>query len=745
MPPRIPQYEQRTRTPQPVGLERITVPDIRNPIAGALSNVSDGVSDFFEERKKAQDRDAYRRAESNIAAQSSWSAEKMRELEKAPLEEREKKVDEFLAEARNAWGPIRTAAGNRKEVLHFIDIAREDYLRRLDENANRIRSEAHGALTSEKFSQALADRGRTVEADPSSYQEQLDQISFSATQSLTNARAQAAMRAEAKQQLSVAALRGAIARNPAAVAADLKAENPSAPYIAALDPATRAQFLPHVEKKITEDRVDLLTEQVSQTYRDKGPGAGLATLMALEQSGETDEVKTRVRSGVRMREELLRVERRQEHKDEIIAVARAIASDRAGAQTEKIVHRLHAAGALSTDEYAQQLAAIDRSVLSQAKNNASAAEIAAALAAGLPLDPRDSDHRKYLSQAFSARTTENAPPGSGPWRATAQAMAQATRMLPDQAIAWTRQAMRSPNPEHAVAAAQFFGAVQIATPEAINHPEFDTDTKAFAGMVNSMIENGALPADAVKVARANVLELTEASRAARQKAWGSSGKDSLIHSQAAALNNLIDRDFDPGWFSAQPGATDPAAVRVAGAKQLEPDFDAQTERYFQRTGDINLARDLAWKDLTRIYGESRVNGAPMMFAFPPERYGVKSEDVQADIAALLKAHPQPGVVAGDVVIVPDAVTLRSVSDALTGAGVAPSYLVVNAKTGEPILDDRGIRQRYTLPTGDELTARVKAAQEKAEAEAKAMIEAAKVRRATINANTERALEASWRK
>lgn len=441
---------------------------------------------------------------------------------------------------------------------------------------------------------------------------------------------------------------------------------------------------------------------------------GQEALSAFVESGARPEVRDAVRRRVQEGQSLMRAERRREFVDDIARVDRAIATEDAGEDIEHLAGRLYDMGVYSVDEYSGTLAQIDRSRIAGAKANAGAAEIQAALAAGLPLDPSDKGQRDALASYFAAGT-KGLDVGTEPWRSSAIAVANQTRMLPDQALSWTRQAMRSPDPAIAAAGAQFFGAVQAAAPDAIS--QVDADTKSFASMLNAMIEAGTPKDQAVETARKNVFEVTPATREARAQAWGKSGKDSLALGSSAALTKFLDRDFDPGLFVTQPSATDPRTVRAPGSKQIEPDFTALSEQYFTRTGDIELARELAWSDIRRVYGVSQVNGSPVMMAAPPERFGITPEEVRKDIDTLLAATPQEdGTLAEDVVLTPDALTLRDVGDALRGEMIRPSYLLIG-KSGEPVLSADGLPLRYVIPGGEELSKRVRDAQAAAAAAA----------------------------
>ncbi len=453
--------------------------------------------------------------------------------------------------------------------------------------------------------------------------------------------------------------------------------------------------------------VEVETQHILSAYEQQGADAGVSALGALSQSNLSPAIQDEVRRGVSSRLSLLRDQRRQEGVDTVASIERSLANGTAGRDTASQVDDLYRRGALTPAEFGNYIGQVEASTVRRLKEDAAAREISAALAAGLPLDPGDSDHRKALSSAFTNDTREMQV-GSAPWQSVAAAYASRARMLPQQALAWTRQTMRSPDPQIAAAGAQFYGAIASTTPDAVG--EIDTDTKAFAGSVNSMIEAGTSPARAVETARATVFDLKPEVRERRKDEYREYAKQSDL-----ALANLVDRDFDPGLFTSPPSLS----------SSLAADFAGQSDRYFQKTGDIALARDLAWADLKRVYGPSRVNGEPIMIAFPPERFGVAPDEIRTDLGNFLKGNPQAdGSSSADIFVVPDAITLRQVNDALDGRPVQPSYKLVT-KSGDLLLDKHGVPKRYVLPSGEELGQRFKAAESKAAADAQALVDEAK--------------------
>ncbi|HEV7607058.1 MAG TPA: hypothetical protein VGO61_06965 [Steroidobacteraceae bacterium] len=727
---RTPQFQHRTQTPRPASLERVQVPNIDTGIGRALASVGQGLMDVGAAVHEHRQRGLFQTAETNISQQKAHEADRLRELETMPASDADGAADKLLSDSRTAWRKVRDNAGKEgTRVRHTVDLMVDGHMSEIEERVTQIRAQAHGGLVAEKLDTSINDRARAVEADPSTFTRTDAELSFNIEHSLVDQRAQAAMRDRARSQLSIAAVRGALARDPAGLAEQLKSKNPTAAFVRALDSQTRAEALALATRKAKEDRVSGYAGKIAQAYRAGDVFQGNRALQAIETSGLAEDEKDAVRTEVRSRNELLRVERRNANADALTGVYRALATDRATAATERTIHRLYAIGAYSTDEHASALAQMDAGALRRAKADAGSSEIAKALAEGRPLDPKDEKHRAGLASIFDSATNNGEKVGSGSWRATALVLADRTRMLPDQALSWARSSIRSPNAKLAAEAAVFVGAVQLKAPDALS--QLDDDTKAFAGVVNSMVESGTPADEAVSTARANLFEVRPETRDARKRAWNDAGAASFAKGSDNALSKYIDRDFDPGMFSAQPAAGDPRASRTPGSIELAPVFRDQTERYFIKTGDVALARDMAWQDVKRVFGVSQVNGSPTMMALPPERFGVKPDEVRTELGNFLKGNPQAdGSTADDIVLVPDGDTLRQLGDAMSGEAIRPGWRLVT-KTGDLVLDRNGVAKRFTIPGGEEISRRIREAEAAAEVRALEQIEAAKKHREVI--------------
>jgi hypothetical protein len=403
---------------------------------------------------------------------------------------------------------------------------------------------------------------------------------------------------------------------------------------------------------------------------------------------------------------LLRAERQAEYTDAMARLETSIAIGADYAEAEGAIETLYRRGALTPAQYGSLKERSAVSAQRSAERQASQREILATLEAGLPLDPANSKHRDFLGEAF-AMDAGSRKPDSPEWQALALGYASQVRLLPPQASSWLRSAARSPSVDVATTAASFYGSLEQQSPEAAG--SLDPDTKAFLGQMGGMIDAGASPKTAFETARANTFETRPDVLKAREEAYKPHARQT-----DAALASYIDRDFDTA-FRAQPLAS----------QTLRADFEAQTRRYFLKTGgDIELARDLAWRDVRRVYGETEVNGVRVVSAFPVEQFGVSAAEARADVADAVRGT---GIRPEDVAIVPDALTLRSVTDSLSGQAVMPSWRLVTPE-GDLVVDADGVPLRYSLPAGEELTKRIEAKRAKARADADAAIEEAKRRR-----------------
>jgi hypothetical protein len=699
--PRIPidYYQQRTSAPAPVSQPRMSVPEHFGDqgIAGALDRVGENVL-------RVQQRDDALEAQRSLSdlrmksAQLYKDAQGNAELGSDVTPTVVKGFDDLLSSTlentrtRGAKAFIRQHAPTVREGL---------FNQSLEFDAqNKI------ALRKDTLRQSVDKLQAAVQQDPDSWQRAgAEQTAIIDAMSLPPQE-----RLEARNfvyhSLKSAAAIGIAQKDPTGTLTRLADSNDA--LFGSLNAQTREAVRTHAEGQVVKQQA----AGIMKVFAGAGQDAGTRALGALEKSDLPVELQDQIRAHVNAGLSQLREQRRQERVQDLTSVETAIATDTASAQTLNAVQSLYRTGALTPSENAHYTAQIESSIVSRNANQAALQSLTDALNGGLPLDPHDPTHKKILSQAFAAEVGAT-PAGSPQWSNAAVGLASRTRMLPDQAASWARAAARSPDPKYSAASAQFLGAVQASAPDAMS--SFDNETKAFAGTVNRLIEAGTDPKLAVETARTNVFDLKPQVVEQREKTYKEGGKKSLAAGNDSALQSFIGRDFSAGWFHSNP---QPMAA-------LSADFGSQTAEYFKKTGDIGLARQLAWSDLKRVYGVSEVNGVKQVMPFPVERFGIKPEEVRKEIEATLVAHPQAdGSKPEDIMLVPDALTQRASSDLISGASVQPSYKLVT-KSGDLVVDSAGVPLRYTLPGGEELAQRFAAGQAEAHAKSQAVLESAR--------------------
>lgn len=441
--------------------------------------------------------------------------------------------------------------------------------------------------------------------------------------------------------------------------------------------------------------VDTHAASVMDAY-SHGQEAGTSALAAL--TGVPESLKDDVRGKVLEALNQRRAVAREENVDTLVAIARAEGAGTIDDKTYVDVERMYDAGAYTPEQYANQLGALDAARKRKAGDVSMVAEVQKALATGTPLDPSDPDIKKALASVFDVET-KGLEEGSPEWRTTALAFAARTRTLPKQAISWAEKMRRSPDPAQVIPASQFLSSLHETAPQALEG--VDERTRAFASLVTDTAGAGTDPKEAVDLARKIVYETPKEVAEQLQAQYRA---DKLDATSASTLDSYINDEFD-SVLSAQPTA--PLEMQAA--------FNAQTKRYFTLTrGDINKARDLAWRDIKRNYGVSEVNGTRQMMLLPPENFGVTKEMVRADLAEFVAANPPPdGSTAEDLVVVPDSLTQRAAVDFTTGLTAPPSYKVFT-RSGAPLYDSKGNVQRYYLPDSKDLAEHLKKVRAEAE-------------------------------
>jgi hypothetical protein len=626
--PSIARYEPRVPTPKArllplIQAPRITGDGLGAAIAGLGESIERGVNTIDE----ARSRELYRVTEANISAHRAWQAAQLRDLETAPADEVDERADKFLAESRQSWQGIVDRLPERSRARGFAEGVRDDAQLELVDKVERFRSTAQGLRTAQTFEQSLADRARDVEADPDSFLRNYAEHARAAEHAMLSQGAQAAQKRAAFQTLVSAATRGAIRRDPAGTLAQLQSEDPTAQYIRNLSPEERQSALKVAEAAVRDGTITDYTDKIARAYRDQGPAAGARLLARLDEVPVSEEVKDAVRNEVHARNGLLRDERRAENLEAITSLSTAIARGDPPRTAERDAYSLYRRGALSESEFVNTREAIARARQQAGDRDADRAALAEMITAGRALDPADATARKAVSTEFRERT-RNADPLSPEFVNQAVALAKQTRVVPDSAVAWARTALVSDNINAAAFGGELLARLEEAAPQSAGFA-IDERTRTLAADISSAVRAGAVPAQAVELARRNAAR-PESERERLRERYRT---EKLEGGNDEALQGFLDGDdrFDRSLIRGAPAAPEAMAA----------EFSAGVRRYFDAVGgDVVQARRLAWNDATRKWAFSTAaTGKPAIVPYAPELHGISRADVEKDFAKALADHP----------------------------------------------------------------------------------------------------------
>lgn len=427
--------------------------------------------------------------------------------------------------------------------------------------------------------------------------------------------------------------------------------------------------------------------------------AGDAAMAGLAKSGLSEVEQIAVRGKVRSGIGLLNDERRRLYADEVTSLERSITLEQPAANAEDLAVSLYRRGAYSPEQLTNVLQGIDVSRVKAAKADADANALTAIITAGGALDPKNKDHRDYVSADFS-RQVKGVQPGSQAWQVIAANTASRTGILPAPVGAFIRTSVLSGNPQKSVEAALTLDAINDANPAALEY--VDADTKSFSLQVAQMVAAGTDPEKAVEMTRKFTFEATPQLKETLKTQYAKTTKKD---DNASALGDLLDSDdrYDKSIFRGAPEA--PIGMQA--------DFDSLVERYYATTGgNLDTARALAYNDLQARWGRSTSNGKAEIMRYSPERFGISGDVIRKEIADTF------GERAKNIRLIPDAQTGRQRFD--EEGNVAPiSYSLVEMDPETGLFD--ALPDRYNLPSAADITTQVNADRARKIEEAKASV------------------------
>lgn len=704
-------YRQRSGAPSQLQLARPqTQPNALAEVGDALGAAARSAQQLQEvARQKEEERAAVFANESLMSSRAKWVEEFQKRQASATesgegfalgvLQDFDKDADERIALA-----PTRQSREFLKERLGAT---------RLSLQQDALQFEARRGI---EYKSAALDRASntartSVEFSPDKFAVVLAEQRAAIQASGLPADIQAKALESSQYSLASAAVEGVIRRDPYRALRELNNEKTDSAAVKALDFDRRQQLRNKAESEINRIEAErrssnaLLQQELSIQMQDARAAASLGLPVTVPDKSQLVAAFGPVRGEAYFKQQL----GLQEFSAEVGKLNQLsnaqlddIAKSYQPTQQTGAADQLQLSNSLraQVDQIKQARAADPVAYLRDVSPTVSAALSAATAneqGAGVALFNAVEAEKQRLGIYSASVFPKGLVPGSPEFQQAALLAANKYRQLPPEASTFAANGLKSDDPAVVAQASLLLDAANnIAPGSYTNVPE---SLRAKAALVARMISSGAAPDRAVQTA-VEALKVTPQVKQQRAEAYKPERK-----ANDSKLDSYINDTFDAGLgglFSRQPAAT----------QDLRGDFEAQVSSYFQQTGDIDVARDLAWQDLQRLWGPTEVNGVKQMARFPVERFTVTPDEVRKEIGELLAASPQAdGSSAEEVTVVADSDTLRSVTDALNGARVQPSYKMVT-KTGALVTDKDGLPLRYFVPNDEERIKRYAEQQQK---------------------------------
>lgn len=368
----------------------------------------------------------------------------------------------------------------------------------------------------------------------------------------------------------------------------------------------------------------------------------------------------------------------QANVDQLGAVHQQLANGEYGPQVEGRLHGLYKAGALSEEGLFSAMAESLRNQRAGIEHDANLKmidDIVHGQQQG-PLDPKNPDQAKAVDEYFQEHVALSGKVSDQQYAIGAAEVFRQTGILPASVQSRIRIGLMSGDAVRAASAAALAAKIQGVNPQAdafVSNPKL----AAISASINDNLKAGMTPQSAYSLAYATVNVSPEV-RKIRDQNYGKQ-----LQAQgpnALALQRALD-SATPGPFSHSP----PAPIA------MQAEFDKLTREYFDATGDLGKAREIATTQLRQNWGVSTVNGSPELMKHPIPENMVPT--VRADIAASAKDAGYSGD--------PSAIHVVPNSNTDASGGHIWSIVHVDPQTGlnDVLLDHQNRPLQYTLPAG----------------------------------------------
>lgn len=386
------------------------------------------------------------------------------------------------------------------------------------------------------------------------------------------------------------------------------------------------------------------------------------------------------------------------HVGELTAVHQQLVGGDYGPAIEGHLHSLYKAGALSEEGLFGAMAQSLRNQLGAIDHDASLKLIDDVVHGERqgPLDPKNKEQAKAVDEYFQEHLAQAGTVSDQQYAIGAAEIFRQTGILPASVQSRIRVGLMSGDPLRAATAAALADKIQKVNPEAdafVANPKLT----ALSNLINDNLKTG-MTAQAAYEMAVRTTDVPESVRKIRdanyRKALSTGGGNEK------ALQDTLDA-ATPGFFSHAPAAPN----------ALKAEFNSLTHEFYDQTGDIGKARDLAAKQLRQHWGMSSINGAPELMKYPIPDALVPA--VRADLAAAAKDTGYAG----------DPKTLRLTpngdTDASGGRVWGVTHTDPNTGLEDVLLDKNNRPVRYALPAAPDFKKAREALVEKKLADARA--------------------------
>jgi hypothetical protein len=236
------------------------------------------------------------------------------------------------------------------------------------------------------------------------------------------------------------------------------------------------------------------------------------------------------------------------------------------------------------------------------------------LTGAMPVDPNSKDDRKTIDRAFEATDlTQRLAEGDPGSAAALTSLAEKTGYIPDAASSQLRAMSVNGTPESKIFAYETAANLMREKPGILEGSDHSKRLKDDATLYETYTVDMGLAADQ---ALARIEELRTPEFEKRREALKKDAGDFLKEVRGDELA----AEFD-GWFTAAPDLG--GSPRQAGL--VTDAYRELVREHYIRTGDKEIARAMAKKDILRTYAVSEATEKKRLMRFPPENHYPKIE------------------------------------------------------------------------------------------------------------------------